>query len=135
MSNVADVKDSAYYIGEFGGEKRYVKYDLNAFAVMEEKYGSMEKANEALASGSMIGVRRMLWIGLIHDQAIFDEVTGEPIRYKLTEYEVGSWLTPSNMKDVMGKLEAAIKASVPQEDAEVNNESNSGEIKPFPIQQ
>lgn len=142
MSTLNDVRNETYFIGEFGGQKRYVKYDLNAFAEMERIYGSMEKANEALSKGSMQDVRRILWLGLIHDQAVLDEVTGEPIRYNITMYEVGSWLTPNNMKDVMDKLNAAIGGSIPQEPStpagltpaqaqELAKEENN-EVIPFP---
>lgn len=118
-----DIRGGYYPIGVFPegndtdgkprGEERYVRYDLNAFAEMERIYGSMEAANEALAKGSMADVRRILWLGLIHNQAILDEITGEPIGYKLTMYEVGKWLTPKNMKAVMEKLNDAISGSVP----------------------
>lgn len=111
------IRSEFYSIGVFGGQERFVKYDLNAFAEMERMYGSMEAANEALTKGSMNDVRRILWLGLIHDQAILDEVTGEPIKYKLTLYEVGSWLTPSNMKSVMEKLNKAISGAIPDDAA------------------
>lgn len=101
------------------GVERYVRYDLNAFAEMERIYGDMEKANEALTKGSMTDVRRILWLGLIHDAAVLDEITGEPIRYTLTMYEVGKWLTPTNMREVMNKLNSAISGSVPHDDETV----------------
>ena len=112
---VIDIRPGYYHIGNFGGQERYVRYDLNAFAEMERMYGSMEAANAALTKGSMNDVRRILWLGLIHDQAVLDEVTGEPIKYKLTAYEVGGWITPNNMKDIMSKLNAAISAAVPDD--------------------
>lgn len=114
--NLISVRPGYHYIGNFGGQERYVRYDLNAFAEMERIYGNMEAANEALTKGSMTDVRRILWLGLIHDQAVLDEITGEPIKYKLTVYEVGQWITPNNMKDIMQKLNAAITNSVPDED-------------------
>ena len=115
VTNINSVRPGYHYIGNYGGQERYVRYDLNAFAEMERLYGSMEAANEALTKGSMTDVRRILWLGLIHDQAILDEVTGEPIKYKLTVYEVGQWITPDNMKDIMSKLNGAIAGSVPEE--------------------
>jgi hypothetical protein len=112
-----DVRGGYYPIGTFPenaeGTERYVRYDLNAFAEMERIYGSMDAANEALTKGSMTDVRRILWLGLIHDQAVLDDITGEPISYKLSMYEVGKWLTPTNMKEVMEKLNVAISGSVP----------------------
>lgn len=117
-----DVRGGYYSIGTFGGKERFVRFDLNAFAEMERIFGSMDKANEALQSGSMRDVRTVLWLGLIHDQAVLDEITGEPIKYTLSQFEVGSWLTTANMKDVMAKLTEAIQGSVPQEDG--SNSSN-----------
>lgn len=120
-----DIRGGYYSIGVFPegkgadgkplGEERYVRYDLNAFAEMERIYGSMDAANEALTKGSMTDVRRILWLGLIHDQAVLDEVTGEPVSYKLKMYEVGKWLTPTNMRTVMDKLNIAISGSVPDD--------------------
>lgn len=119
--NLEAIRTGYYSIGKFPegpeGADRLVRYDLNAFAEMERIYGSMEAANEALTKGSMTDVRRILWLGLIHDQAILDEVTGEPIKYKLSMYEVGQWLTPANMREVMEKLNVAISGSVPEENA------------------
>ena len=109
------IRPGYHFIGNFGGQDRYVRYDLNAFAEMERIYGSMDAANAALTKGSMNDVRRILWLGLIHDQAVLDEVTGEPIKYNLTIYEVGTWITPANMKDIMQKLNSAISDSVPED--------------------
>jgi hypothetical protein len=106
----------AYCIGEFGGKKRYIKFDLNAFAEMERLYGDMDKANEALSKGSMQDIRKILWLGLIWDEAILDEITGEPVRYSITPYEVGSWLNTTNMKKVIGDLTDAINGALPKED-------------------
>lgn len=114
---VEEVRNDSYYIGTFDCQQRYVRFDLNAFAEMEKIYGSMEAANEALSRGTMQDIRKILWLGLIHDQAVLDEITGEPIKYNLTVYQVGKWLTPSNMKEVMQKLMDAINGSLP-EDAE-----------------
>lgn len=110
-----EIRNDSYYIGTFDCQQRYVRFDLNAFAEMEKIYGSMEAANEALSKGTMQDIRKILWLGLIHDQAILDEITGEPIKYKLTVYQVGKWLTPSNMKDVMQKLMDAINGSMPED--------------------
>ncbi len=108
----------AYCIGEFGGKKRYIKFDLNAFAEMERIYGDMDKANEALSKGSMQDIRKILWLGLIWDEAVLDEITGEPIKYNITPYVVGSWLNTTNMKKVIGDLTAAINGSLPKDDVE-----------------
>ncbi|MFI3171106.1 MAG: hypothetical protein R3Y58_01855 [Eubacteriales bacterium] len=114
MSKLQDIRSGYTSIGILGDEERFVRFDLNAFAEMERIYGNMDAANQALTKGSMVDVRRMLWLGLIHDQAILDEITGEPIKYKLTVYEVGKWLTPQNMQGIMTKLNGAISSATPE---------------------
>jgi hypothetical protein len=111
-------ESGAYLIGEFDGKKRYIKFDLNAFAEMERLYGDMDKANDALSKGSMADIRKILWLGLIWDEAILDEDTGEPIKYTITPYQVGGWLNTTNMKKVIGDLTAAINGSLPKEEAD-----------------
>ena len=110
------VPAGAYYIGVFGGKARYIRYDLNAFAEMEDLFGSMEAAQERLQGGSMKDIRTVLWLGLIWDEVVLDEVTGDPIKYTLSQYEVGSWLTTMNLQDVMDKLQSAISGSLPDND-------------------
>ena len=141
-----EVRGGYYSIGVFDGKERFVRFDLNAFAEMERIFGSMEAANEALSKGSMRDVRTVLWLGLIHDHAVLDEMTGEPVKYTITQYEIGKWLTPQNMKEVMDKLSAAIQGSVPQEEeagadgkspaqalAEAKEEDGEGaKLTPFP---
>jgi len=118
--NLADIKipSDAYAIGVFDDKMRYVRFDLNTFAEMERIYGSMEAANAALSKGSMIEIRKILWLGLIWNEAVLDEITGEPIKYNITIYQVGGWLTAQNMKAVMANLMSAINGSMPAEDAE-----------------
>lgn len=118
-----EIRNDMYSIGVFEGKERFVKFDLNAFAEMEKIYGSMDAANEALSKGTMKDIRQILWLGLIHDQAVLDEVTGEPVKYNITTYQVGSWLTTSNMKTVMKKLMDAINGALPEDDeGEINTD-------------
>lgn len=114
-SNLEQVRTPAgsYYIGEFGGKARYIRYDLNAFAEMETLFGSMEAAQERLQSGSMKDIRTVLWLGLIWDEVVLDETTGDPLKYNISQYQVGSWLTTMNLQEVMNKLQAAISGSLP----------------------
>ena len=107
------IAPGSYFIGNFGGKDRYIRFDLNAFAEMETKFGSMEEAQERLKGGSMKDIRSVLWLGLIWNEVVLDELTGEPIRYTISEYQVGSWLTTLNLEDVMAKLQDAISGSLP----------------------
>lgn len=125
-SNLDQIRTApgSYSIGEFGGKQRYIRFDLNAFAEMETIFGSMEEAQERLKGGSMKDIRTVLWLGLIWDEVVLDEVTGEPIRYTISQYQVGSWLTTLNLEEVMKKLQDAISGSLPD-----NPESTtSGEV-------
>lgn len=117
-STLHDVRNNvgAFFIGNFDGKDRYIKFDLNAFAEMEDRFGSMEEAQERLQKGSMKDVRTVLWLGLIWNEVILDEITGDPIKYTLSQYQVGSWLNTLNMRDVMAKLQEAITGSLPAED-------------------
>jgi len=126
-STLHDVRSNtgAFYIGTFDGKERYIKFDLNAFAEMEDMFGSMEAAQERLQGGSMKDVRTVLWLGLIWNEAVVDEITGEPIRYTLSQYQVGSWLNTLNMKEVMAKLQEAITGSLPTEEASAQAVNNA----------
>lgn len=114
-SNLDQIRTTpgSYYIGIFDNKPRYVRFDLNAFAEMETKFGNMEVAQERLQAGSMKDIRTVLWLGLIWDEVVLDEITGEPIRYTISEYQVGSWLTTFNLKEIMSTLQAAISGSLP----------------------
>ena len=116
-SNLHDVRQDigAFYIGDFDGKPRYIRYDLNAFAEMEDRYGSMEAAQTKLEGGSMKDVRTILWLGLIWNEVETDPVTGDLVRYTISEFQVGSWLHTLNMKDIMIKLQSAITGSLPEE--------------------
>src|SRR5690606_22156959 len=65
--------------------------------------------------GRITDIRKILWAALIHDEvAEFDEVTGEPIRYNITPYQVGSWLrNPKMIQEASQKLAAAIGGGMP----------------------
>ena len=118
-SNLRDVRQDigAFYIGDFDGKPRYIRYDLNAFAEMEDRFGSMEMAQQRLEGGSMKDVRTILWLGLIWDEVETDPVTGDLIKYTISEFQVGSWLHTLNMKDIMQRLQNAITGSLPEEAA------------------
>lgn len=112
MSNALNLKTPLTTI-ELGGKERTIKFDLNAYAELELKYGSVEKAMDALQTGSVSALRNILWAGLIHSEAVFDIVTGDVISYAITPYQVGSWIEPSDMQEVSTSLSEAIIATLP----------------------
>lgn len=101
MSNVKDMKAKDVKIKLSDGVERTLKYDLNALAEMEDKYGSVDAAFAALDTNSIKAVRFVLWAGLIHE----DE--------NLTERQVGSLIDLRYLNDLMGTLGEAFTEDLP----------------------
>ena len=118
MAGVSKIrKDSQSGAIELGGEKRKLHFDLNAFAELEKRFGSINAAMERLQEGQVGDLRVILWAGLIHDQVLeFDEDTGEPTKYGITPYEVGKWVSLDNMKEVSDILGEVLGGSLPEEE-------------------
>lgn len=117
MSNLKDIRRLEPITIELGGRVRSLQYDLNAFAELEKRYGSVNEAFKTLQEGKIKDVRTMLWAGLIHDEVILDE-DGEPTGYKITPYEVGRWVnTPELMNEVSKQIAKAMAADQPEPDA------------------
>lgn len=123
MAKVKEIKQNLDRVTvELGGKERVLQFDLNAFAELENKYGSIEEAMNKLMDGKMGDIRTILWAGLIHEEVVVDEVTGEPIKYNITPYTVGSWITrPAMLQDVSAKIAEALGNSMPQAD-EIDDE-------------
>lgn len=117
MANLKEVRPGKVFV-DLGEKRRELKFDLNAFAELETKFGTVEKAMQQMQSGSMKSIRTIVWVGLIHEEAVLDE-TGEPIKYNISEHQVGSWLTPSNLEAISGKLALAIGGSLPTQTKEI----------------
>ncbi len=117
ISNLHEIrqKEGKYFIGNYGGKDRYICFDLNAFAELEERFGTMEDAQKRLQAGSMKDIRTVMWLGLIWDEVVADPETGEPLKYNLTPFQVGSWLNTSNLQDVVEKLQAAMTGALPDD--------------------
>lgn len=98
---------------EIGGRLRTLQFDMNAFAKLEEDYGSIQEALEKLVAGKITDVRKILWTSLIHDEAILNE-EGEPISYNITPYQVGGWVkNPAAMTTLINKLVEALNENSP----------------------
>lgn len=88
-------------------KERHLCYDMNAFCDLEEKFGTIDQAFEALQSGQIRTIRTMLWVGLLHE----DET--------LTERQVGKWISLSNSKDLSQAMTEAMLSALPQADPNV----------------
>lgn len=83
-------------------KERHLRFDLNAFALLEEKYGSVDEALKKVEQGSIIALRYMLWAGLVHEDP------------SLTVEEVGSMFDVKNLNEVSKQLFEAVGAAMPQ---------------------
>ncbi|MFZ3172077.1 MAG: hypothetical protein WA118_08865 [Carboxydocellales bacterium] len=92
-------------------KERSLVFDLNAICELEEKYGSMQGAMDAMSKGSMKAVRTLLYAGLKHEDD------------SLTEEIVGKLIDISNMAFVGDALNSAVSLSLPSgNDEEGKNE-------------
>lgn len=108
MSNVHDVKPRVKTITLNDGVEREIRFTLNAMAELEDRYGSVDKAFDAMQDGSIKAARCVLWAGLLHN----DE--------NLTEKQVGDLIDLSCLDQIMSGLNGAMGADMPKED--VNGE-------------
>lgn len=107
-----DIRDKKIKI-EVGNKIRFLSYDMNAFAELEEMYGSVENAMSALRSGSIKSAISVLWAGLIHE----DE--------ELTPKDVGKMFDLKQIKELGELIGKAIKQAVPEK----NEEDDEDEIE------
>lgn len=122
MANLKDVrkprrKEVTVFLGDSGQEReRIIKFDMNAFALLEEKYGTIQQAMESLQQGKIKDVRTILWAGLTHDEVVLDD-DGEPTKYNITAYQVGGWIAdPAQMQEVIVRLGNALSDDLPNEE-------------------
>jgi len=98
-SSVRDVKFKGVEIEL--DKMRTLKFDLNAFAELEDAYGTVEDAMKAMEKGSIKALRAVLWSGLVHE----DE--------ELTLKQVGSMISISDLQNFTNKITQAVSGSVP----------------------
>ncbi len=114
VSNVKDVSISIQL-----DKERYIRYDMNAFIELEEKFGSIQDALEVMESidpekkakrekGKIVPrqdlkiIRFFLWAGLVSE----DET--------LTERDVGRLIDFRNITDVAAAITNAIDGAMPE---------------------
>lgn len=83
-------------------KQRHLLFDLNAFCELEEKFGNIQNAFEALDKGSMKGIRALLYAALAYEDDI------------LTEKQVGQFITMENIGEVSNKISEALGNSIPE---------------------
>ncbi len=103
MANIENVRKAPVVIDIGDGIERRLKYTLNAFALIEEKYGTIDEAMKVMEAGSIAAVRFALWAGLVHE----DE--------NLTEHYVGSQIDISDLEALAEKMNKAMMGDLPQD--------------------
>jgi hypothetical protein len=83
-------------------KERTLKYDLNAFAELEDRFGTIQKAFDELEKQKLKAVRAIVWAGLIHEDP------------KLTEQQVGSMLSFADLATILPAVTEAITAALPK---------------------
>lgn len=104
MANVNDVKNKVVKLTLLDGVERTLRYDLNAMAELEDKYGSVDAAFEAMDRNSIKAVRCVLWAGLLHEDP------------SLTEQKVGSLIDMRYLQDLMSTVGEAFNADLPKQE-------------------
>lgn len=103
MANIKKLKREPVVIDIGDGVERRLRYTLNSFALIEEKYGTIDKAMEILESGSIAAVRFALWAGLVHEDN------------ELTELYVGNQIDLSDLEGLAEKMNKAMMGDLPQD--------------------
>jgi hypothetical protein len=104
MSNVKDVRIKTVAINL--DKERFLKFDLNAFAELEDTYGNIDDAMKAMEKGSIKAVRALLWSGLIHEDP------------SLTQKDVGALIGLSDLQELSKSLTEAMGAQMPEPKAQ-----------------
>lgn len=91
-------------------KERHLKYTLYSFSLMEERYGDINVALEAMEKGSIKAIIFMLWIGLIHEDK------------ELTEQSVGEIIDITDMEDIAQKMSEAMGSDTPVKDLDPNKQ-------------
>ena len=112
MANVNKVKRPPVVVQL--DKERTLKYTLNSFAEMEDRYGTVDDGLKAMEKGSIKAVRFMLWAGLIHE----DE--------DLTEKEVGAMIEIADLQELSKQMNKVMSADLPDkaDKAQTNNVVN-----------
>jgi len=104
MANIKKLRREPVVIDIGDGIERELRYTLNSFALIEEKYGTIDKAMEIMESGSVAAIRFALWAGLVHE----DE--------NLTEHYVGNQIELSDLEALAEKMNKAMMGDLPQDE-------------------
>ena len=116
MSNVRDVRAKGVPV-VLNGANHVLKFDLNAYAELEDIYGSVDAALDKVAEGSVKALRSLIWAGLLHEDPMLDERT------------VGSWIGIADLQELTTSLHSAVADSKAEANPNQNKGSNTNKSK------
>jgi hypothetical protein len=99
------------------GEIKKLLYDMNAFIILEDAYGSLEEVFKQLDSGKLSAIRKLLYAGLLHT----DE--------NLTEKQIGNLFDLSDLTKLVDTVSAALILAMPEAKEEVKVELGEPKAK------
>lgn len=102
MSNVNDIKPRRKTITLSDGVERELRFTLNALAELEDRYGTVDAAFDALEHNSIKAARCIIWAGLLDG----DDT--------LTEKQVGALIDIDVLNSVMETLTDAVSDDMPE---------------------
>jgi hypothetical protein len=108
MANADKIKQEPVYLEL--DKKRQLIYDLNAFVEMEETYGSVDEALNAMDKGSIKAIRFFLWIGFLAEDPT------------LTLQQVGAMITLDNLVEIGNAITKTMESSLPDKSKQNPNE-------------
>lgn len=105
MANLNEVRRKPINITLKDGIERELIFDLNAMAELEDAYGSVDKAFEALeVGGSVKALRKVLWAGLLHEEN------------PMSETQIGQLVDLQYMAEIVGSLNEALTSDMPAQE-------------------
>ena len=101
MNDLSNIKTKKTPI-KIAGEEKYLHYNLNAFAELEEIYGTIDAAMNELSKGSVKSIINILRAGLLHENE------------KLTAKKVGEMFDLSEISYIGERINTAISQAMPE---------------------
>jgi len=114
MSSAKDVRQTPIPIKL--DRERSLFFDMNAFIVIEEKFGTLQNAMEEFSKGTMKALRSILWIGLLHEDPT------------LTEENVGRIVTFKDIPAISEAIDKALDLALPGTDEDNTPVVAEGEV-------
>lgn len=100
MSQLNDVKRKPIYIN-LKGEEHEIVFSLEAFAELEERYGTVDDAMEEINKGKIKDIKFFLWTALLHEDN------------PLSENEVAKAIDIRDLKEIVANVMKALGADAP----------------------